>query len=94
MAIFEYNPNFEGTSKVNGASRNICACYTLNRWKKAAAHSLVENLRNLDPPSQNSLQEALPNHCPNHCTPLCDDHAEDPPDPPVPSIIIFPSSSS
>jgi len=91
MAIFEHNPNFEWTSKMKGASRKICACYTLNRWKKAAAHSSVDSWRNLDPPSQNSLQDALPNHCPNHCTPLYDDHAEDPPDPPVPFTIIFPS---
>jgi hypothetical protein len=81
MAIFEHNPNFEGTSKVNGASRKTYACYTLNRWKKAAAHSLADGSRNLDTPSQNSLQDALPNYCPNHCTSLCDDHADDPPDP-------------
>lgn len=91
MAIFEHNPNFDGTSKVNGASRKICDCYTLNRWKKTAAHSLVGSLRNLDPLSQISLQDALPNHCPIHCTPLRDYHAEDPPDPPVLCTIIFPS---
>ena len=69
MTTFEHNHNFEGTSKVNDASKKICACYAMNRWKKVAAHNLDDSLRNLDPPNQNSLQNALPNHCPNHCTP-------------------------